>query len=309
MKKQFEVLYGHKDTPIDEWEVVHTQSSLKDFGPEYIQEMYVRRMNWDNAHYRKETGVSDNGYKHIMREVPKERDYVARMAAREDYKPFEYQLQSGWDRTALPFCYAELVDGQVLFYANESDAIKDKRTKLSLARYLRSKFGMPEYQVAEISEEYGVPYADEYVFKIATTREEIRFVYVNGPNSCMSGELTDKNTPHPVESYACAPLGVAYIVHKDDPADIISRTVVNTELKTYVCIYGADTQMKHHLKAAGYKRGKALAGYKLLRLPNSRVPFIDEGRIEVKILDDDPDHYFCEPETPRLSDYIYNPRY
>ena len=103
--------------------------------------------------------------------------------------------------------------------------------------------------------------------KFATTREEIRHVYENGPDSCMGGPkdfFHQKTAPHPVEAYA-HDLAVAYTLRKN--GRISSRVVVWPEKKVFGRRYGCDANLLGDLLRA--------EGYTLGSFENARLLMID----------------------------------
>jgi len=233
------------------------------FPPEYIQEVYVRRENWMRA-YRHKVDPENfpNTHQFMMRQVPEEMDYKTRAQKNGWVIWTEYAAQNHH----LPRLSDDKTE--VTYYPTEKDARLDRAKTTSTVRYLRVERGYDERDIEEVCRRQDIPYASEWELKFATTREEIRHVYVNGPRSCMSGEHdTSAFGFHPVEVYACDPIGVAYLVSKTDPDHISSRTVVNMETKQWVMIYGARSQMYSKLTELGYHPSdRAISGYKLLAI-------------------------------------------
>lgn len=270
--KMFEVLYGPVDEPLDDWQVNSTHMFDPDketspsrwgdnIGPEMIQELYVRQPNWELTYSAKLQKIEVT-HRYMMRQVPSEQDY--RKRARDNnwvmwdrfYSPHDFQLpRLAEDRRT------------VTYYETEKDARLDRPKTVPALRYLRLR-GYDEYDVASIARQYSIPYADEFELKFATTREEVQWVYVNGPRSCMSGDCEVRDYGfHSAEVYACDPIAVAYLIGKDDPEHIAARALVNTKTKKYVTIYGARPQMHEILVNQGYHQDyDALKGEKLLRL-------------------------------------------
>lgn len=86
----------------------------------------------------------------------------------------------------------------------------------------------------------------------ADTAEEMRRVYMRGPDSCMSGSFGELPC-HPAEVYAAGDLAVAYL--EDDDNRIIARCVVWPEKKLFTRAYGDIEKIVSQLEAAGFKRG------------------------------------------------------
>ena len=174
------------------------------------------------------------------------------------------------------------------------------RSKLSawLAKYFPD---IPAHVVGEISNTHTTSIiVDEVLF--ARTREEIKYVYENGPYSCMGKSASNFSTGgiHPAEVYASGECAVAYIKDGDR---IISRAVTNEKDKQYSRIYGNEIRLRNALYALGYSEG-GIAGCKLLRLETDRgfvvAPYIDYTP-EVYVYDD-----CLYVEEPPDAEYIDN---
>lgn len=243
MADSYQVLYGHPDKPHDEWEIY--RMNLTD-PPEYIQEYYIRRPNWEEAYFAKlDKRDPKTIRRYVMRKTPPDQDYVARFAAREDYVRF-------MERDLPRHYMAELIEGKVFFYDTESDALKDKRSNLPFKRFLRTKLYMGEWQVADKCREYNIPYADGCELKFAETEEDILRVYRLGPRSCMAGD--SKHEQEQLRAYAKKPIAVAYVTCKDgDEEEIIARVICNTKRKQYISsAYGDCDKITALLREAGY---------------------------------------------------------
>jgi hypothetical protein len=121
----------------------------------------------------------------------------------------------------------------------------------------------------------------------ARTREEIRRVYINGPHSCMSHDVSDYYTDgvHPCEVYATPDIGIAYITRD---ARITGRAVCNLERKSYTRAYGDCPALMDALESEGFTKFGSLDDCRLLRLTNKHdeiiMPYIDGGENSVSEL-------------------------
>jgi hypothetical protein len=162
-------------------------------------------------------------------------------------------------------------------------------------------------EIAEICARYGVKFGDCAV-KFAKTREEIRHVYENGPNSCMSYGASCYNSEgiHPAEAYAGGDIEIAYI---ERDGRITGRAVTVPAKKIWISIYGDYTRMTSMLEDLGFKKNEyhenpcPLEGCKLLKLDigNNRwaMPYLDCGNCV----------YVHPTEENYLSTHQYNGAY
>lgn len=98
--------------------------------------------------------------------------------------------------------------------------------------------------------------------KFAKTEDEIEYVYVHGPRSCMSGSADEYSSPfHPARVYAAGDLEVAYLAVE---SDITGRVLCWPEKKRYGRIYGDISRLEVALNDLGYSHG-SLVGARLLR--------------------------------------------
>jgi hypothetical protein len=121
------------------------------------------------------------------------------------------------------------------------------RTPIKPGRYLAKFFGaiLSEKEIAYAAAWQATGckpdgYGDESCYKLAfaTTREEVKRVYLNGPPSCMSNgqsHYDSKNVAHPSEVYAAGDLAVAYLA--DGAGNIVARAVAWPARKTFGRVY------------------------------------------------------------------------
>lgn len=189
--------------------------------------------------------------------------------------------------------------GMVAFTESTEKGMENIRTRMKPGRYLEKYYG-------EILKMYGISVRDvakrfDALLKprklwIATTEDEIEWVYQNGPESCMSSDeyrysngwgYPEKgkwpDNYHACRVYAAGDLAVAYIRDDDDcdhdEAEITARALIWPEKKTHSRCYGDEVVLKHLLQKEGYRFAPPL-GAKLLRKPFNRqfiVPYIDQG--------------------------------
>ncbi len=94
---------------------------------------------------------------------------------------------------------------------------EDRKTTMRAGKYLRRYY--PQLGDIDISKYCATFKSVSRKLRLATTREEIRDVYLDGPNSCMSYDFPDLDA-HPCEMYASGDLGIFYI---ENPSSQISR--------------------------------------------------------------------------------------
>lgn len=139
----------------------------------------------------------------------------------------------------------------------------------------------------------------------ATTKKEIERVYINGPNSCMSGPSSGflAGGEHPCTVFGYDDdIAVAYLTKE---GRITSRTLVNTRTKTWLRVYG-DKPIKNKLKDLGYCQDDDTLDNCCLELiwVNEEtdlfvLPYLDGHSDEVSIVDN---HLVCSTNGDHLAD-------
>jgi hypothetical protein len=252
--------------------------------------------------------------RYSLLKVSVEQDYVAREAARTD-NPILLpdELREAVSQYSASFHCANIIPpATISYFRSREDAWDNKRTEMKLGRYLR-EFAprLNDQIIGDACAKIGVAYVTDVVLKMARTREEIRNVYVNGPNSCMSGEDNVIGGVHPVECYASDDLAVAYL---DRDGDITARTLVNPQRMQYLRIYGDSIRLGTMLQKLGYRESShALRDAKLLKIKiedsnysnHAFLPYLDGNHTQVM---DMGDHFkvWAEPErySGNTSGYI-----
>jgi hypothetical protein len=246
---------------------------------------------------------ADMHFRYSLRKVAVEQDFIAREAARTD-NPIRLPEEIAVHDAYYSYHMAEIIPpATISFYRSREDAWADKRTEMKLGRYLREyNPRLDDNTIADACAKIGVTFVTDVVLKMARTREEIRMVYENGPDSCMSGTNNVQGGVHPVECYASEDLAVAYL---DRDGEITARTLVNPMKMQYLRIYGDNVRLSTMLEKLGYKQSnKALAGAKLLKIkvPDSErhcfLPYLDGNYSEV---DDMGDHFVVYAPPQRYS--------
>lgn len=156
---------------------------------------------------------------------------------------------------------------------------------MRVGKWLR-QCGFTEAEANELANHIksAVKAESEYELMLAETEEEIVNVYINGPNSCMSGSMGDCEM-HPAAVYASPDFAVAY-TKRDDK--IVARAVVTKDDpngKYYSTTYGNSSLLTRLLKKAGYEPGtwRTWEGKRLQRIESSWdagqfiCPYLDIG--------------------------------
>lgn len=195
----------------------------------------------------------------------------------------EYQRLPEWFRHR-PEHYAHHAtgrDGMISFTDGPEKGAADRQTRIKPGTYLARFFPeLGDYNITSAARSFAEAFDKSHVLKLATTPEEIVRVYVNGPNSCMSGGRSAYHCHgHPTEVYASGDLAVAYIT---DPGSgkPTARAVVWPEKKQYVRIYGDSNRLLAALRDEGYQQG-TLEGARLVKElqdednKHYKMPFLD----------------------------------
>ncbi len=154
----------------------------------------------------------------------------------------------------------------VEFTPNVTYARMDKKQSMPISTYINSFF----------SSQIGVDARRKIIFqftgedpskalKFATTADEIEWVYVNGPNSCMGKPASYFSSDiHPVRVYAGPDLQVAYL--QDPDGRITARSVVFPARNIHARIYGDILKMEMALMSNGYSPASGYSNWEGARL-------------------------------------------
>lgn len=113
----------------------------------------------------------------------------------------------------------------------------------------------------------------------AKTPDEVEEVYINGPSSCMSHNLSEFAAPeHPSRVYGNSDIQIAYIYNSN--GHISARCTVWPEKKRMGRIYGDECRLQDMLTEMGYSHG-SLEGAKIRRIEVRErqvvMPYLDAG--------------------------------
>lgn len=173
--------------------------------------------------------------------------------------------------------------GMIAFTPDPEAGITDKQTRITPGRYLE-RFYADWFSTKEIANYVSQVSSNFAEFKLATSVEDIRKVYRNGPCSCMGGP--DSHTSQywtersleghmPCEVYASpSDLAVAYFGSLEKPSQ---RSVVWPEEKRFTRIYGTGP-LERLLIRAGYNTTSNLDGARIRNISvhgGYLMPYVD----------------------------------
>lgn len=231
-------------------------------------------------------------YKFALRGVPLDQDFQSReqdRIAAGEYEPLEPYLNRG----TYTYAYRVPNSDMISFFESPEKARNDRRTEMKASRYLRSIIGMDDDEMWDMLDSWGIA-TNNVELHFATSREKIRWVYENGPNSCMSrgadtyrGYDSEGVDIHPVEVYASPDLELAYLTRD---GDVVARALCNANTKEFVRIYGDIKRMEKALADAGYyDNPMCLGGCRLLKIYRNKhrtelmMPYLDGIFTKVEI--------------------------
>lgn len=132
---------------------------------------------------------------------------------------------------------------KIAFTENEQKGERDIQLRMKPGKYLQRFFGdkLEPKQIAFYAEWFAKgdkPAADRGEIKFATTEEAIKYVYMNGPQSCMKHEHSG------VEVYAAGDLAIAYVEDETraPKSTVVSRALCWPDKKVFGRVYPTPDQ-------------------------------------------------------------------
>jgi thiol-disulfide isomerase/thioredoxin len=178
------------------------------------------------------------------------------------------------------FAHISIKNPNLIAYTeNPNKGERDRQTPMKPGRYLRAFYSniLSNDQIRDYAAEIG-----GRELKFAVTAKEIREVYRNGPDSCMSYDEADyESFVHPVSAYGNSDIQLAYL--ENEYKEITARCLVWPAKKFFLRPYGDGVRLSKMLKDLGYKRRPHFAGAKLTTIKDPHTkrlvgPFIDGAR-------------------------------
>mgnify|MGYP001586225738 FL=1 len=170
------------------------------------------------------------------------------------------------------FLHASSKDARlVAFTENDEKGNKDIQTIMKPGRYLTKYFkgSLAPAEIVKIVHKIGLD--DNLALRFAMDREDIRWVYERGPQSCMSASNVVNKGVHAAEVYAAGDLAVAYIKSGDRA---LARVLTWPDHLVYIDYfypkyghehYEYSIKLKEELREIGYSQG-SLNGARLLKI-------------------------------------------
>lgn len=207
------------------------------------------------------------------------------------------QLTVDYPETRFHFLHvAKSSPGLIAFTESPEHGKQDRQSVMKLGKYL-CRYA-PNYDPRFIVAEY-IRILTPPELKFARTREEIRRVYDEGPQSCMKHKRIGAWDPNnnyeeisPVEVYAGPDTSVAYIGDYKIREGVKARTVINERNKSWIRLYGDDYQLKDLLRNAGFSFGGDLCGCRVLYFRQDKyddrpvMPYLDGDCNQCCVYDD-----------------------
>lgn len=192
------------------------------------------------------------------------------------------------------------------YHLTEAHAAANRWTKTKPGRYLTAHTTLTPKEVKFWAEWHikgqrpddAVDDEQEIVL-FASTPDEIEYVYLNGPASCMSHQAKSyESNEHPVRMYGAGDLAIAHLPYRPDDSDHLDRTEAQRpefkaraicwpERKIYGRVYPEDcypegAALVHGLQALGYSHARlhpiGFSGARMLRVEDGDdliVPYLD----------------------------------
>lgn len=156
------------------------------------------------------------------------------------------------------FAHASIEEPHMIAYTpNHEYGKRDRQVRVKVGRYLQQFYG-DVLSAEEIRA--AVNNCKPYEISWAVTGDEMERVYVDGPNSCMSGNDDFDSDMHPVHVYE-GEFKLAYI---EVGGEITARCLVHEPTKTWVRHYGSDGPvLADMLEGLEYTKAENWVGAKL----------------------------------------------
>jgi hypothetical protein len=337
------LLTGKDKVPYDDWNVYDYFEPVESFeaAKKYAQELEdaerpqryavdeegnLKRNRWGETMLEPDPNAKPHT-RYMAFKLPGDTDYMKRETARieaGDYVPLPDKMWPYGNKNDYNFAFPRLIPAtddtpaQIGYYESARKAMYNQLKTQKATRYFATFFD--ESEMWDMLAELGLVKAG-LTLAFATTREDIRFVYENGPESCMSGTADRYYSAdiHPVEAYASPDLELAFLYRGNEgdwrnanPEDgtIVARALCNRNTKEWVRIYGDVKRMEKALEEAGYDQNQwCLGGCRVLKLYGTRdgrvdkrtvmTPYLD-GACTYFIMKSDKDEYITIREEERL---------
>lgn len=161
------------------------------------------------------------------------------------------QNYSQYARVAMHFAHHSVkTPGCIAYTPSDELGYQDRQVTVKVGKYL-TEFLSDVFNTEQIAAYVATVKSYTAGLQIARSADDIRKVYQNGPNSCMSHDTSDYETEgiHPTAVYADGDIGVAYLGDIVKPS---ARALVWPDKKLYTRLYG-DTTLTRVLESAGYE--------------------------------------------------------
>jgi len=233
----------------------------------------------------------------------------------EQYEPLVWSNEIWWinreNTLREHFAHrASTIHGLVAYTESAEKGEQDRQSVSKPGVYLTRYFStvLTPSEIAHWSRLHCMSKTDSVDLKFATSVEDIVRVYRDGPDSCMSGPVSDYDSKiHPVSVYGDSDLSVAYVEAESEyhDKDIASRALVWTDRKVYGRVYPTperyndsrremarieNNKLVKALESAGYRPG-SFNGAKIKAILHRRseesyvMPYLD-GSYGVNLVGD-----------------------
>lgn len=208
--------------------------------------------------------------------------WIMREAVRFEFGVYKKRMPAHFERLRglrrdlwWHFLHVSVEDPSMVAYTPSHEYGKrDRQVRVKIGKYL-TQFYSEHLSPEEIRAVVNM--CKPHEVKFAVTREQIAYVYIHGPHSCMSGR--EWGHLHPAMVYE----GEFRLAYLESGEQIVARGFVHDPSKTFVRVYGDEGQtLADSLEAMGFTRAGAWPdGAKLKRIEDGRgrvfMPYIDGG--------------------------------
>lgn len=187
----------------------------------------------------------------------------------------------------------------VAYIASEEDGAHFRWTVTRFGRYLAEFYNkhLDANRIRDMATQFEAVHSPAD-FNIATSAEEMEWVFRNANFGCASQPHWPKDKTHPALIYNSPDIGVAFLKRKDN--SLSARCIVVPERKVFTGGYGDSVRLTQALIAAGFTQSKSnfhnpaddMLGLRVRKIPDGKGGYVGAHMDYMPYVKDYNDEYF-----------------